>query len=60
MTPELSRRLGKALGQHVVTPDERSMVTSAAEQVDTWEQLPALVRALVEEIEARPGPGQPG
>lgn len=57
MTPELSRRLGSALGGHVVTPDERGTVVEAAKNVDAWAELPETVRLLVEEIEIRPGPG---
>lgn len=55
MTPDLSRRLGRALGQHEVTPAERQAVTEAAAVVDTFDQLPQPVRDLIAEIEARPG-----
>ena len=57
MTPDLSHRLGHALGAHVVTPAERSTVVGVAERSEVWEDLPPDVQALVVEIEARPGPG---
>ena len=54
MNAELSRRLGSALGTHVVTPEERTMVARPAGQAMTWDDLPDPVRRLVEEIERRP------
>lgn len=56
---ELSRRVGGILGAHVVLPDERESVVNAIEdeEVETWDDLPADVRDLLEEIETRPGPG---
>ena len=35
MSPDLSRRLGRALGEHPVTVAERRAVTEAAEQAET-------------------------
>jgi hypothetical protein len=54
MGPELSRRLGRALGTREVTPAERATVAKAAEAADTWEDLPEPVRKLVTAIEERP------
>lgn len=56
MSPELSRRLGSALGGHVVTLAERNQVVGAAERrgVTDWADLPPDVQALVQEIEERP------
>lgn len=56
---ELSRRVGRILGAHVVLPDERESVVNAMddEEVETWDDLPADVRELLTEIETRPGPG---
>lgn len=54
MTPELSQRLGQALGRHPVVPQERAAVTAAALKAETWEDLPTKIRALVEDIESRP------
>jgi hypothetical protein len=54
MGPDLSRRLGRALGTHVVSLLERDTVTSV--DADGWDDLPADVQTLVTEIEARPGP----
>lgn len=57
MSPDLSRRLGRALGTHVVLPAERAVVTDAlTPSVQDWPDLPAAARELVERIEARPGP----
>jgi hypothetical protein len=55
ISPELSRRLGHALGTHRVTFDERAKVIAAAESgAASFADLPADVRALVEDIEKRP------
>lgn len=55
MGPELSHRLGVSLGGRIVTVAERRTITEAAAGVDTWNDLPLTVRALVQEIEHRPG-----
>ncbi len=54
MNGDLCRRLGKALGTHDVTPDERRTVARASEDAETWDDLPVNVRSLVTEIEQRP------
>lgn len=59
MTPELSRRLGRAVGQHVRTPAEYATILRAIEATEAggvrvWGDLPADVRELVEQIESRP------
>ena len=56
MTPELSRRLGEALGTRYVLLDEQKAVRDAAATAESWEDLPRDIQALVEEIEARPDP----
>jgi hypothetical protein len=52
--PELSRRLGRALGSRPVDPTLRAQINEAAEKVETWEQLPPRVRQVVEELERQP------
>ena len=56
MMPGLSRRLGRALGMKTVSPAEHVRVADAAAKagIDNWEDLPANIRALVEDIERRP------
>jgi hypothetical protein len=54
MTPELSRRVGRALGTRSVTPQERSQVATAVDAAGSWADLPPGIRALVEDIELRP------
>lgn len=54
-TAELSRRVGRILGTHQVSPAERDMVNAAVEIAATWADLPADVRSLLEQIDARPG-----
>lgn len=53
--PDLSLRLGRALGRHDVQPSERATVVDAAREADLWDDLPADIQALIEEIESRPG-----
>lgn len=53
--PDLSLRLGRALGRHDVEPSERAAVVDAAAVAEFWEDLPPDIQALVEEIEQRPG-----
>lgn len=53
--PELSRRLGVALGTRTVSVRERQIVFDAAGRDETWDDLPDSVKRLVEDIEARPG-----
>lgn len=57
MTPELSRRLGRAVGRHLATIGERARIANATlvwPQVEVWADLPADIQALVEQIETRP------
>lgn len=56
MSPDLSRRLADVLAEHFVTPDERGRIQDAARNAEDWSDLPADVRRLVFEIEARPAP----
>jgi hypothetical protein len=53
MDDDLSRRLMRALSDHPVSPAERRAVIEAAEQMQTWDALPANIKELVREIEAR-------
>lgn len=55
MTPDLSRRLGRALGSRPVDPDDRRAVIDAAETANTWDDLPAPVRSIVRRLERRAG-----
>lgn len=55
MTPELSRRLGLALGTHRVSPDERErVIADIGHDARTWDDLSPTIRDLVEQIEDRP------
>jgi hypothetical protein len=54
LTPELSRRIGSAVGTHSVTPAEQSTIVRGAADAETWEDLPAQVRQLVADVESRP------
>lgn len=58
MTPELSQRLGQALGRHPVLPGERTLIIAASVDAETWDDLSAEIRALIQDIEAR-SPGTP-
>lgn len=53
MGPELSRRLGRVLGRRPNAPQERFKIVDAAQDVETWDELPEPIRKLVEEIERR-------
>jgi hypothetical protein len=52
MGPELSRRLGRALGARPVSPTDRLAVIDAAERVDRFEELPEHIARLVKRLEA--------
>lgn len=52
--PDLSHRIGDALGTHMVSVDERRTITAAMDKAQAWAELPADVQALVEQIEKRP------
>lgn len=54
MSPQLSRRVGRALSEHWCSFDERDQVLTAAEAVDRWADLPAAIQKLVSDIESRP------
>ncbi len=55
MTPDLSRRIGAALGWHAVAPADRAMVISAVEAgADTFAELPEDVQRIIEALEATP------
>jgi hypothetical protein len=51
---DLCRRLGQALGTHIVSPADRTAVAAAAMTADTWDDLPAEVQQLVADVESRP------
>ncbi|ROO51068.1 hypothetical protein EDC02_5932 [Micromonospora sp. Llam0] len=52
MTPDLSRRLARALDIGAATPEQRERVIAAAQQARTFDQLPEPIRRLVERLEA--------
>ena len=54
MSPELSRRLGDALGGRYTTLDEQEIVRDAARRANVWADIPRDVQILVEIIEDRP------
>jgi hypothetical protein len=56
MSPELSRRLGAALGTKFVAPADQSRIREAARDANEWDDLPPDVRGKIEEIESRPDP----
>jgi hypothetical protein len=53
MDPDLSRRIGRALADHPVSPAERRELIEAAERAQTWDALPDDIKRLVRDIEAR-------
>lgn len=57
MGPELSQRLGRAMGKASPAPtlDEREAVIDASAPVDTFEELPAEIQELVLRFEASVG-----
>ena len=56
MTPQLSRRIGRALAEHWVTFPERGRVIRAVGTADRWPDLPSDVQVLIVDIESRPTP----
>lgn len=54
MGAALSQRLGRAVGTRVVDLEDRDLIFDASQQAETWDDLPAKIKRLVEEIEARP------
>lgn len=56
MTPELSRRLGEAVGTKYVSLPDQEIIRDGIGNAETWADLPVNVRQLVEDIEARPDP----
>lgn len=54
MSPELSRRVGRALGEHWVSFDERDIVVRAVDTAHEWSDLSADVQRLITKIESRP------
>lgn len=55
MTPNLSRRLAKALQQAQLPPAERARVVAAAEKATTFSDLPKKVQALIKNAEGEKG-----
>jgi len=53
-TPELSRRLGEAVGTHAVDPDEQKLIFDAYNQAEDFDDLPSEIQQLVQDIEASP------
>lgn len=48
MTPELSRRMGRFLGTHIITMPQRKRINLALEKVDKYEDLPKDIKNLIE------------
>ena len=53
MGPDLYQKLSQILGQHFVFQGERQQVVQAAEQVETWDELPPSVKHLLRQIQKR-------
>jgi len=51
MTPDLSRRLGRILGNTVLPAADRWRIVDAAVKADTFADLPDDIRRLVESLE---------
>lgn len=60
MSPELSRRLGAALGTKYVAVADRRLIEDAAAQAEVWQDLSEPIRALVQDIESRGDPWPSG
>jgi ADP-ribosyltransferase exoenzyme len=56
---ELSRRVGALVGSRLVTLDERELIADAVDLAESWADLPADVRSLLDRIADRPGRGAP-
>lgn len=54
MSPDLSRRLAKAMGTKYVSLDEQRTIRRGVVGAEDWPDLPSSVQMLVEQIEARP------
>lgn len=57
MTPAMSRRVGRAMGKAKPAPTvaQRRMIVKGMEGRTRWSDVPAEVRRLVAELEARAG-----
>jgi hypothetical protein len=53
MSPEVCRRLGSILGRNWVYPEERSRVIAASIDARTWDDIPRVIRDLVDAIGRR-------
>jgi hypothetical protein len=56
MTPDLSRRLGRALSVGDADPEDRDRVMAAARGATTFDDLPADIQELVVRLETPPPP----
>jgi len=57
MTParqELYERVVDVISAHDATPDERDAIIMGTGKADSWDQVPADVKDLIERIEATP------
>lgn len=54
MNPDLSRRIAAIVGARPVDPDDRDAIVDAAQVAESWEELPAEIRALLERLAGQP------
>jgi hypothetical protein len=54
MTPELSRKIASVLGVRAIEPDDRARVLRAADAVESWDELPDEIRALLDRLATEP------
>lgn len=59
MTPDLSRRLARALDVGAATDDERAQVIAAAQHARTFDDLPQPIQQLVRRLETPPKDATP-
>lgn len=50
MTPELSREVGRKLGDSVVSSDDRERINAAVLSANTYDELPEDIRTLIESL----------
>ena len=51
---KLYERVVDVISGHDATPDERDQIIMGTGKADSWDQVPADVKALIERIEATP------
>lgn len=58
MNPDLSRQIAAIVGVRWVEPDDRQRIWDASQSVDTWDELPADIRGLLDGLSQQSGDGQ--